>query len=156
MNIFVTNPCPHLSAKYLDDKRVIKMILESAQMLNVALINTYKTDGIGYKLTHVNHPCTKWVCSNSANYTWLYLHFISLCAEYTKRYNKVHKCEQYASTFNKYIDNSINVSNINFVNCTTYHKHITNVFDAYKAEMAFKWKNDIRVPTKYKLIIKEF
>ena len=33
MNIFATSPCPVKSAEILDDKRVIKMILESAQIL---------------------------------------------------------------------------------------------------------------------------
>lgn len=154
MNIFVTDRDPFVSAKYLDDKRVIKMILESAQILNVALVNTYKTEGIGYKLTHVNHPCTKWVCSSPANYTWLYYHFIGLCEEYTARYHKVHKCQQYANIFSQYTDDLTNIDDLVFVNCATYHKHINNVFDAYKAELAFKWRNDIRVPTKYHIQIK--
>lgn len=37
MNIFFTDDCPYKAASNLDDKRVIKMILESAQMLCTAL-----------------------------------------------------------------------------------------------------------------------
>lgn len=41
------------------------------------------------------------------------------------------------------------VDEIEFVNCTTNHKHIDNVFEAYKAELNLKWANDIRTPTWY-------
>ena len=40
MNIFALDPCPVKSAQYLDDKRVIKMILESAQLISTAIRGT--------------------------------------------------------------------------------------------------------------------
>lgn len=36
MNIFVTSECPEQAAKFLDDKRVVKMCAESVQMLATA------------------------------------------------------------------------------------------------------------------------
>ena len=46
-----------------------------------------------YKMTHVKHPCTIWSGVNYSNYTWHLQLARSLCNEYTKRYNKVHKTE---------------------------------------------------------------
>ena len=73
MNIFVTHLDPVKCAQNLDDKRVIKMILESAQMLSTS-INVSGGKG-PYKTTHVNHPCSVWVRSSNANYYWLLNHF---------------------------------------------------------------------------------
>ena len=46
--------------------------------------------GVLYKVTHVNHPCAKWVRVNDGNYLWAFALFTELCDEYTYRYNKVH------------------------------------------------------------------
>ena len=89
MNIFVLDESPVVSAKYACDKHVVKMILESAQML--CAIHPEGT--APYKRTHYNHPCTKWVRESARNYEWLLLHAYSLCDEYTRRYGKVHKTE---------------------------------------------------------------
>lgn len=90
MNIFATYPCPLKSAQVLDDKRVIKMILESTQLLCNAL-TAYGYDS-PYKPTHVNHPCSVWTRQSLQNAMWLYQHALALSNEYTLRYNKVHKC----------------------------------------------------------------
>jgi len=59
MNIFVTSNCPKLSAQALDNKRVVKMVLETAQLLSTAIfINSTITYDNLYKPTHVKHPCT--------------------------------------------------------------------------------------------------
>lgn len=66
------------------------MIVEYAQLLSTA---HYILDGVqvGYKPTHKNHPCAVWVRQSVRNYQWLYLLFMALCNEYTRRYGKVHK-----------------------------------------------------------------
>ena len=75
------------------DKHVVKMIIESAQMLSTAHreldCNLNNNDKL-YKVAHKNHPSTKWVRENSAQYMWLYDHFVALCEEYTHRYGKTH------------------------------------------------------------------
>jgi len=89
MNIFVLDNSPLKSAEYACDKHVVKMILESAQLLCAA-----QPEGTApYKRTHYNHPCTKWVRESARNYEWLLLHAYALCNEYTRRYDKVHKSE---------------------------------------------------------------
>ncbi|MNY27080.1 hypothetical protein D3C86_1609670 [compost metagenome] len=90
MNIFCTSSCPIQSAQDLSNNLVVKMILESAQMLSTA---HYILDGsqVGYKPTHVNHPCSIFSRSGDENYQWLWQHFNALCGEYTHRTGKVHK-----------------------------------------------------------------
>ena len=91
MNIFYLDSRPHVAAKDHCDKHVVKMILESAQMLCTA---HRELDGdvpdVFYKSTHKNHPSTIWARSKAGNYRWLYDLFVSLCDEYTYRYGKVH------------------------------------------------------------------
>ena len=89
MNIFYLDKCPKRSARYQYNKHVVKMILESAQMLCTAH-RYYGNDNVPYKTTHLNHPSTAWVRDNCENYAWLYRHMIELGEEYTRRYGKTH------------------------------------------------------------------
>ena len=95
MNIFYLHEDPHISAQAMTDKHVVKMILESAQLMCTAHHVLDEDNAIHkdilYKPTHKNHPSAVWVRGSSQNYAWLYSHFIALSLEYTKRYNKVHK-----------------------------------------------------------------
>lgn len=95
MNIFYVSSDPHLAAKYQCDKHVVKMILESAQMLSTAhwILDINPIISNLYKPTHKNHPSAVWVRENSQNYLWLYIHFVSLCDEYRYRYGKTHLTE---------------------------------------------------------------
>jgi len=89
MNIFKLDESPVVSAKYACDKHVVKMILESAQMLC-----SVQPEGTApYKRSFYNHPCTKWVRESARNYEWLLLHAYALCDEYTSRYDKIHKTQ---------------------------------------------------------------
>lgn len=92
MNIFYVDKDPVIAALSLCDKHVVKMILESAQILcTVHRLNGDNTPEL-YKATHINHPCTKWVKEHENHYHWLFDHFFGLIQEYNIRYNKVHKC----------------------------------------------------------------
>ena len=102
MNIFVTDPCPIQSARNLPDKHIVKMPLETCQMLSIIYSDwyygvgkLYKQDGTPYRTAHGafrNHPCTQWAAANQYNLAWLIAHGIALCNEYTARYNKRHTC----------------------------------------------------------------
>ena len=90
MNIFVLDENPVIAANYACDKHVVKMILESAQMLCAV-----QPEGTApYKRSFYNHPCTKWVRASTENYEWLIDHAMGLCSEYTRRYDKVHKSQK--------------------------------------------------------------
>ena len=90
MNIFYLDEDPFKAAKVQYNKHVVKMILESAQMLCAAHHVLGNPDDVPYKLAHKNHPSTIWVRENSLHYDWLYEHMIALGNEYTKRYGKTH------------------------------------------------------------------
>ena len=94
MNIFTVHTDPVVAAQSLCDKHVVKMPLETAQMLCSVWHRYGYGDKVAYKEAYKNHPCTVWAGENQPNYSWLWLHGMELCKEYTKRYNKVHKCQQ--------------------------------------------------------------
>ena len=93
MNIFYLSECPVESAQSQCDKHVVKMILESAQMLCTAH-HACPTDAQRpekfYKQAHLNHPSTIWVRTTTDNYEWMIIHALALCEEYTHRYGKIH------------------------------------------------------------------
>ena len=101
MNIFVTDPDPTKSAQSLPDKHIVKMPLESCQMLAIVASTKWghgfgklpKLDGTPYltdKGAFRGHPCTIWA---QENYRWLISHGLALCYEYTHRYGKIHSCQ---------------------------------------------------------------
>jgi hypothetical protein len=103
MNIFYLNKDPYKAAEIQYNKHIVKMVLESAQMLctahhHYADLLGYKHDYIPYKKAHYNHPSTIWCRQNAKQYYWLYNHMIALGKEYTKRYGKEHltitKCKE--------------------------------------------------------------
>lgn len=101
MNIFVLAKNPEQAARYHCDRHVVKMILESAQLLSTAHHLLSATDAgskkflkLLYKPTHAQHPCAVWVRQSSTNYLWLHSLMWHLLEEYRRRYgNKEHACE---------------------------------------------------------------
>ena len=98
MNIFYLDEDPKLAAIMQYNKHVVKMILESAQMLCTAHHVIMGEDAdVPYKIAHKNHPSTIWCRQSAQNYAWLYHHMIALGEEYYVRYGRKHlsitKCE---------------------------------------------------------------
>jgi hypothetical protein len=93
VNRFILALDPQEAAANHNDKHVVKMILEEAQMLSTAhhLLGDPAEAALLYKPTHVNHPCSIWVRQSEQNYLWALSLFESLCKEYSHRYAKVHK-----------------------------------------------------------------
>jgi hypothetical protein len=113
VNIFYVDNDPFAAAMSLTDKHVVKMVLETAQLLSTAhrLIdgkmhieyrNTPRKKKVWvlpdarefdiYKVTHQNHPSAIWCRETDKNYKWLLYHFVQLLGEYKLRYGKNHKC----------------------------------------------------------------
>ena len=69
------------------------MIVESAQMLSTAhrvLDGDEKADMLHlYKKAYENHPSCIWVRQDAMNYWWLWMHALTLCAEYRWRFTDV-------------------------------------------------------------------
>jgi tRNA(Ile)-lysidine synthase TilS/MesJ len=122
MNIFYLDRDVKLEAQYHCDKHVVKMILESAQLLctahrlldGIEYIEQRYVNGsfparyrklkrwqlrdwreqVLYTAGHINHPSAVWVRSNIDHYRWLYDLMYYLIYEYKHRYDgKRHKCE---------------------------------------------------------------
>lgn len=90
MNIFVLERDPVGAAVSQCDKHVVKMPLESAQMLcTVARSHGFDAP---YRATHAKHPCTLWAGSSVEAFDWLLQHGLALCDEYSRRYDREHKC----------------------------------------------------------------
>jgi hypothetical protein len=173
MNIFATFPCPEKSAIFLDDKRVNKMILESAQMLFTAIYyHIYKLveeegkkvfyvkdpfdDGWirGYKPTHVNHPCNVWVRETRKNYMWLCSHFQCLITDnFENRYKTLHKASKFLPLFTHYRKVIPDGPLTPFANCAANDskgvsfKHIEDVHLAYRKYLHARWETDKLRPT---------
>ena len=115
MNIFALSSVPEVAARWHCDKHVVKMILESAQMLSTAhrvldgmeerrssvsgkTMSRYwelpdDRENKLYKAVHMKHPSTLWTMESHMNYKWHYQLFKCLCKEYSYRYGKVHVSE---------------------------------------------------------------
>lgn len=112
MNIFWLDEDMQKCAEYHCDKHVVKMLLETVQILNTALFKGYnkkyaeaadnradpedikhlaeKAGKLPYKHTHSNHPCVKWAAYSTGNFKKLALLGTKLANEYTHRYEKIH------------------------------------------------------------------
>ena len=97
MNIFYLSRDPKEIAKQLCDKHIVKMPLESAQMLSTSWwAKTKYNDETKfvlkqiYRPVHIGHPSTVWTMQTEANYLWHYDLFVAMLDEYSRRYNKVH------------------------------------------------------------------
>lgn len=122
---------PKISAQMLVDKHIVKMPLESCQMLCTAHrfldgkpvlkrntlngrtklfydMNDLYMNNILMQASYINHPCNIWVRESKENYMWLYEHYVSLLEEYTYRYEKTHsveRCKEVLSNVPKNIGN---------------------------------------------------
>jgi len=110
MNIFYLDKDPKLAAIYQYNKHVVKMILESAQMLCTAhhcYGSAEQKANVPYKQAHLNHPSTIWARQSKSTYMWLYDHMMALGTEYYVRYGKTHltitKCKEFLATPPKHI-----------------------------------------------------
>ena len=104
MNIFYLHKDPREAARLQYNKHVVKMILESAQMLCTAhhcYGDKWQKENVPYKQAHLNHPSTIWARRSKATYMWLFKHMMGLGYEYWLRYGKQHlsisKCSMFLS-----------------------------------------------------------
>jgi hypothetical protein len=105
MNIFFLSLNTRRCARWHCDKHVVKMILETCQLLYTChwmLSNDAEPPYLhcapsrGYKPTHANHPCNIWLRESLDNYRWLVRLGNDLIKEYKFRYNnRTHKCEEH-------------------------------------------------------------
>ncbi len=119
MNIFYIDVSPAQCAQWMVDRHVVKMILETCQLLSTAhrvldgtptqsksktgrkvtryVLDDYR-EPVTYQATHINHPSSVWCRESIQNYEWLHDHLGALLTEYTHRYNKIHSCVPLSET----------------------------------------------------------
>lgn len=149
MNIFVISDNVSECAMVLDDRRLIKQCLETAQLISTCLSITdtsyYKIRyqlSKAYKPAYKNHPCSIWTRESYRNFWWLVDLGKAYCREYTYRFNKVHACEK---VFTDMCEPKRDLPK-NYVDCSN-HKHVSDdVFINYQACLVDKWNADIRKP----------
>ena len=90
MNIFYLDSDPYVAAQMQCDRHVVKMIVETAQLLSTAHAEL-DGESPAYRPTHKNHPSAVWVRSSAYAYAWAWRHLKALGDEYAERYGKVHK-----------------------------------------------------------------
>ena len=184
MNIFVLDEDPKVAARMQCDKHVVKMIVESAQMLctthryldgkewidrskNGRKITRWDhwTDYADscyrpmlYKSVMLNHPCTIWTCKSLENYDWHVEHALELCAEYDRRYRRIHATEKILRWCKKYSPKNSNKRQLSkgltpFAQAMPDHYKVSgdavqayrNYYIGDKARFA-KWKEPSLVP----------
>ncbi len=117
MNLFVLSYNPVEAAQLQCDKHVVKMIVESGQMLSTThrmldgrlekrpsksgktqskywVHPDEQLEKVLYRAVHMHHPCTVWTMQTSENYKWHYDHFVALCDEFKYRYGKIHRTDE--------------------------------------------------------------
>jgi len=84
VNIFYLDDDMTKCAQYHCDAHVVKMILESAQIL-CTVLNKLGQD-TPYKPTHPKHPCVLWAGASLENWLWLQAFTAKLNDEYQYRF----------------------------------------------------------------------
>lgn len=146
MNIFFLDFDTKKCAQYHCDKHVVKMILETAQLL--CGVHWVIGSEAPYKLSHKNHPCAIWTRESLSNYLYLCDLGLELCKEYTYRYGKRHKSQDIIEWC---LDNKPNIPDLDFTSppmaMGDEFKIGNNVIESYRnyyreAKKSFvNWKN---------------
>lgn len=155
MNIFFTSASTYSCAEALDDKRLNKMVLETAQLLATA-IHHYIEQGddrltddehaVLYRKTHYNHPSSKFARHSHFTFDWLYTHFTALAQEYTHRTGKSHLAYTKMSPLANYyqitpVSSIVEPQVQPFLACDADLKKLA-AFTAYRKHMLRKWLSD--------------
>lgn len=141
MNIFVLDREPKKSALYHCNKHVVKMVLETAQLLSTAIriVTQGKDNEKLYKLTHFNHPCSLWVRNKPENFYWTVDLGMCLASEFTFRFNKIHKSKIVIETCYEmaiqhgYLKNTENLPEPEFIYCGPDKYRENDVINSYRS-----------------------
>ena len=91
MNIFYLDKNPRRAAEMMHDKHVVKMVLETAQILSTVCHRHGCWVPEMYRPTHANHPSVLWAGESVERFQWLYAHGLWLGKEFEYRYGHAHK-----------------------------------------------------------------
>jgi Pyrimidine dimer DNA glycosylase len=153
MNVFASFPCPERSARYLDDTRVVKMTLESCQLMaTAASIHKRWRPGFPYP-SHEHHPLTKWAAAGRENFDWLWAHAWALDFERRCRFDNdhVHKTLDacWSADMHK-VRTALPYGSTPFVNCARNmaldidYTHVKDVHKAYRLYLRARYFKQLK------------
>lgn len=149
MNIFMPEETIYDSVKALDDKRLIKQILECKTILDVAMDEEKK----GY----ARHPVIVYY-KDFPQFVFAYI--VTACEEYEYRFGKVHKLMEFTfdnyCQFDNYCKNfySVHKENVKAFYCDGSIKDencirtTDNTVELFRNKLCKKWDND-KYPPKW-------
>lgn len=154
MNLFTICDNTRAIAQSLDDRLLIRTIVESAQMLSTAIHCNDKIidkpEGI-YKKYNANEEHNVWVRESRQNYKWTFFYLVDCLTEFQYRFGKIHETYNIASKFAMYEDKFPNKGFTEFPRKFnkeyTNYQHlmdIPNVFNAYQEYLKTKWTIESR------------
>lgn len=161
MNIFAVDRSPLLCARALDDKRLRKMILETAQILCTVLNLTAESQVTPYKNTHINNPVILWAKTRgSRNWTWLLLLAEAYSEEYLHRFKKRHASMEIVEWLREVYDTLKDYRGedldplypTGWYNAASHgslgisFRHLADTHLAYRLYLNARWKTDKRSP----------
>lgn len=148
MNLFILSRHHETNARYHADKHVVKMVVESAQLLSTVMRERCDID-FGYKSTYINHPVTRWVGASFDNFIWTWKYGCHLADEYAYRFVRYHKTGEVLDEMECFLDQVQGI--LPNIGLTPFHlavspelKHLAPVL-AYRAyylrtkKRLFKW-----------------
>lgn len=147
MNIFILDSDIQKNVQYLPDKHIIKMILESTQILSSSYYNLNIEKEISfpiYKKTHLKHPCCQWVLESKENFLWLQFYVFLLNEEYKYRFNHFHNHKSFEICKNFIVPNTLPNKNL-----TPFKKVVPLEFQKLETIKAYReyfkvYKNHIK------------
>jgi len=157
MNIFAVSRHPRKCARALDDKRLNKMILETAQILCTVINEQSGEQVTPYRSSHKNHPITLWASSNEdlAPIRWLYRLGIAYGEEIIHRRDRKHACHKviedlaerwvYLSMIEEDLTEDQFYNGARHKGLGIDYSHLP-VFKAYRKYLNTRWPGDKRKP----------
>lgn len=157
MNIFAVSKHPRKCARALDDKRLNKMILETAQILCTRINLMEGRQVTPYRNCHVHHPIMQWVKDQQPNGSmfWLYELGIAYGEEIQHRFKRKHACqlviEGLTLNWSILLDIPSFMFNLEFYNGARHrgldldYTHLP-VHRAYREYLRMRWTLDKREP----------
>ena len=154
MNLFATSKDPRECAHALDDKRLGKMQLETAQLLCAGAAQ-WGVIYAPYKPTHMSHPVSLWVRASQHNFVWAARYGAELDTEWQYRFGRRHKSGVVCvSIQNELSSLYLNVHEpLSFMNCARNsglgldYTGDADVQRAYQNYLCARWLQDARMPT---------
>ena len=162
MNLHVLDENPKVIAMLLDDKRVGKMLMETNQMLSLAVKHYMRIAGANYTSetgegmltagwSHYNHPVSIWVRQTSGNFDFTLRYAFCLAREFAFRFNKEHASGQRTHHIKRLASYIPSGPMTPFQNSARHNSRDLDftgypVIEAYRRYMLSRWEDDVLPP----------